>query len=136
VVPPLKKEFLDSTFQVIPTAAGAYYRRETEYTDSVGGVMRDYFLNGKLQSIGTFDHIRKNIAHGTFENWYPNGQLKWHQESVHGKKEGETRLYYSSGQLKRHEIYVADKMTSGECYRADGQPVPFCQSDQMAEDEA
>ncbi|WP_210515427.1 energy transducer TonB [Hymenobacter terricola] len=125
IIPPLKREFLDSTFHVLPSEVGARYRRETEYTDSVGGTLRDYFLNGKLQSICTYDNVQKNIAHGSFDNWYPNGQQKWHQEFVHGAKQGESRLYYASGQLKRHETYVADKVTKGECYRADGTAVPF-----------
>lgn len=48
VIPPLKKEFLDSTWHVLPSAAGARYRRETEWRDSTAGVIRDYYLSGQL----------------------------------------------------------------------------------------
>ena len=64
-IPLPKKEFLDSTFTVVPSEAGARYYRETVYTDSIGGTVKQYYVSGKLQSSGTFDHIRKTIAHGT-----------------------------------------------------------------------
>ncbi|MEJ7665012.1 MAG: hypothetical protein WKG07_38590 [Hymenobacter sp.] len=37
VIPPLKKEFLDSAWHVLPSAAGARYRRETKWRDSTAG---------------------------------------------------------------------------------------------------
>lgn len=42
VISPSNKAFLDSTFQVMPGKIGARYRRETEYTDSVGAIVRIY----------------------------------------------------------------------------------------------
>ncbi len=35
--PPLKRAFLDSAWHVLPSAAGAKYRRETEWRDSTAG---------------------------------------------------------------------------------------------------
>lgn len=125
VIPPLKKEFLDSTLAVLPSATNARYRRETEYVDSVGGVMRDYYLSGNLQSVGTFDHFRKKIYNGTFETFFADGKVESHAEFEHGKQVGELRIYYPAGQLKRREIYVNDKRTSGECYAVDGKSVKF-----------
>lgn len=74
--PPLKKEYLDSTFTVLPSAVGARYQLETQYTDSIGGEVRDYYLSRKLQSRGTYENIRHDIAHGIFETWYESGQLE------------------------------------------------------------
>jgi len=42
IIPPLKKEFLNSAFVVLPSSVGARYRRETERRDSTAGELRDY----------------------------------------------------------------------------------------------
>jgi len=125
-VPPLKQEFLDSTFTVLPTAGGAKYRRETEWRDSTAGEVRDYYLsNGQLQSREEFDHVRKRSYHGVSEYFAENGQLLTHAEFNHGQRNGELRLYYPSGQLKRRERFLAELRGSGECFAPDGQPIPF-----------
>jgi protein TonB len=124
VISPLKQEFLDSTRHVLPSAAGAYYRRETEYTDSTAGVLRNYFAsNGQLQSRGTYENIRLEVANGVFETWYASGQLESRAEFSHGKYEGEVREYYPSGKPKRQEHYAANKLTSSKCFELDGRPM-------------
>jgi protein TonB len=123
VVPPLKKEFLDSTWHVLPSAAGAMYRRETEWRDSIAGEVRDYYLSGQLQSRGAFENIGKEVAHGTFETWYASGRLQSHAELSHGKYEGEVLEYYPAGQLKRQEHYVANQLINGKCFEPDGRPM-------------
>ena len=149
VIPPLKKEFLDSTWHVLPSAAGAHYRRETEYRDSTAGTIRDYYLSGQLQSREEFEHIRKRRYNGISEYFYASGQLKERVEYVHGERDGEARfyypdgqlhernvyahgkangemaLYYPSGQLKRREHYAEGKRTTGECFASDGKAIPF-----------
>lgn len=125
VVPPPQKQFLDSAFVVLPSAAGARYWRETVHTDSVAGTIRDYFLDGRLQSTDAYEHLRKRVSHGLSEVWYDNGQLKWHVDFVHGQRHGETRFYYPSGQLKRRETYAADQRTAGECFLANGAPTAY-----------
>lgn len=149
VIPPLKKEFLDSAWHVLPSAAGAHYRRETEYRDSTAGTIRDYYLSGQLQSREEFEHIRKRRYDGTSEYFYASGQLKERVEYAHGERNGEARfyypdgqlqerevythgqangelaLYYPSGQLKRREQYAEGKRTTGECFAPDGQSIPF-----------
>jgi protein TonB len=126
VIPPLKQEFLDSTRHVLPSAAGAYYRRETEYTDSTAGVVRNYFIsNGQLQSREELDNIRRQRHHGVSEYFAKNGQLLTHAEFNHGQRNGELVLYYPSGQLKRRERYTDALHGSGECFAPDGTAVPF-----------
>lgn len=125
VVPPLKREFLDSNFVVVASAADARYRRETEYKDSVGGELRDYFLSGRLQSSLTYEHFKKGIAHGTFQSWYESGQPEWHQEFAHGQQIGEALHYYRNGQVKRRESYMAGKRIAGKCYNVQGQELPY-----------
>jgi protein TonB len=125
VIPPLKKEFLDSAWHVLPSAAGARYRRETEYRDSTAGVVRDYYLSGQLQSSEEFDNIRKRSYHGVSECFTETGRLVSRAEFDHGRRTGDLILYYPSGQLKRREHYAADLRSTGECFAADGRPVPF-----------
>ena len=124
VIPPLKKEFLDSTWHVLPSAAGAKYRRETEYTDSTAGTVRDYYLrNGQLQSRGTYEHIRREIIHGAYDMWYETGQLETHTTSQHGKLEGEQLAYYPDGRLQRRDLFANGQRTSSECFGPSGQPM-------------
>lgn len=126
VVPPLKQEFLDSTFVVLPSVAGAHYRRETEWRDSTAGEVRVYYLNGQLQRREQLEHIAKQIPNGVEESFDKDGQLTMHAEFTHGRRTGELRIYYPSGQLKRREQYAADGSSSGgECFAADGTPAPF-----------
>lgn len=124
-VPPLKTEYLDANLAVLPTAAGAQYRRETEYRDSVGGTVRQYRLNGQLHSTAAYEHVLKNIAHGAFESWHANGQLAVHEDFTHGQLVGERRVYFANGQLKRYEQYQDGQRTAGECYTEQGEPLAF-----------
>jgi protein TonB len=123
-VPPLKKEFLDSAWHVLPLAAGAKYRRETEWRDSTAGEVRDYYLsNGRLQSRGYFDDIRREIIHGAYDTWFATGQLESHTNSQHGKLEGEQLQYYPDGKLQRREVFAGGQRTGGECLDPNGQPM-------------
>ena len=149
VIPPLKKEFLDSAWHALPSASGAVYRRETEYRDSTAGTVRDYYLSGQLQSREEFENVRKHRYNGTSEYFYESGQLKEQVEYIHGQHDGELRyyypdgqlqeresyvqdqpngeltLYYPTGQLKRREQYAAGKRTTGECFAPEGTPILF-----------
>lgn len=126
VVPPLKEEFLDSTFAVLSSAVGARYRRETEWRDSTAGEIRMYYLNGQLQRRQQLEHLAKQIPSGVDESFDKNGQLTMHAEFTHGHRTGELRTYYPSGQPKRRERYAATGFSNGgECFAPDGKPVPF-----------
>ncbi|RZK22649.1 MAG: TonB family protein [Hymenobacter sp.] len=124
-IPPLKTEYLDADFHVLSSSAGAQYRRETEYRDSVSGSVNQYLLTGQRYSTAAYEHLPKNIAHGTFESWHANGQLATHEDYTHGQLSGERRLYYATGQLKRYEQYQDGQRTAGECYTEQGQPLAF-----------
>jgi TonB family protein len=123
-VPPLKKEFLDSTWHVLPSAAGAKYRRETEWRDSDGGEVRDYFLsNGQLQSRAQYEDIRRETIHGAYDTWFVTGQLESHTTYLHGKTEGEQLQYYPDGKLQRRDVYASGQRTGGECLDPSGRPM-------------
>lgn len=134
IIPPSRHEYLDSTRHVLPGELNARYRRDTEYVDSVGGSEKSYYLpTGRLASQQAFDNLRKRVPHGVSEWWYPGGQLRMHEEFLHGKMVGELRMYYPGGQLKRREIFNPqdDFASSGECFAENGQPIPFFKYEQM-----
>ncbi|MCC3155544.1 TonB family protein [Hymenobacter sp. BT770] len=131
IVPPTKTEYIDSTGAVLPSEIGAIGRRETTYTDSVGGVVRSYARNGKLRSSSSYEHIRKQFSHGVSESWFDNGQLSYHSEFAHNKQVGEFRTYYANGQLKRRQIMDAAHAGTGECFLENGQPTAFFEYEVM-----
>ena len=101
------------------------FRRETTHIDSVGGVVRDYSLSGKLRSSLSYEHIHKQIYNGITESWFENGQLSSHAEIAHGQRVGEFRLYYANGQLKRRQLFDPAYAGTGECFLENGQPIAF-----------
>jgi protein TonB len=130
LLPSPKKEFLDSVFAVLPSETGARYYRETVYTDSIAGTVKDYYLSGKLQSSGTFDHVRKLLPNGTLETWFESGQLESRSTYTHATPV-ELYYYYPTGQLKRHERYAGKKRTIAQCFASDGQKVRFFEFHKM-----
>ncbi|WP_051718500.1 energy transducer TonB [Hymenobacter sp. IS2118] len=120
--------------RVLPGDVGAHYRRETEYTDSVAATVKTYSVaTGKLTSQQGFANLRKGVPNGVSEWWYPAGQLHIHEEYALGRRVGELRTYYPSGQLKRREVYNLkdDFNSTGECFAESGQSVPFYKFEQM-----
>ena len=124
-VPPIRHELLDSTCAVIATATGARYRRDTEYADSIHGVVREFTLVGQLVHQSHYENLRTRVLDGISESWWPNGQLSVHEEYVHGRRLGEMRLYHEDGKLKRRAQYGASGTSTGECFGLDGKLLPF-----------
>lgn len=124
VMPP-KEEFLDSAWHVLPSATGARYHRETDYTGGKAGTIRTYFIKGQPLSSYTYEDLEKHLSSGSSDEWYENGQLKLHREYTHGQASGELRRYYPSGQLKRQETYLDGQRTSGQCFGPDGASLAF-----------
>ena len=130
-IPPARSEYIDSAGTVLSAEAGAFSRRETTFVDSVGGVVRNYALSGKLRSSVSYESIRRKILHGTFETWFDSGQMSYHAEFAHNQPVGELRLYYPSGQLKRRQTMDAAHAGTGECFLENGQPTVFFEFEVM-----
>jgi protein TonB len=128
---PLKTEFLDSANVVLPSAVGATYRRETEQLDSVKGIVRTYYLDGRRSSVSEVELRKEPIPNGMYESWFDNGQLNSHEVFEHGKRVGDMQLYYRSGQLKRQAHYTGPFESTGKCFAADGQDSPFFEYEQL-----
>lgn len=128
---PLKTEFLDSANVVLPSAVGATFRRETEQLDSVKGIVRTFYLDGRRSSVSEVELRKEPIPNGTYESWFDNGQLDCHEVFEHGKRVGDMQLYYRNGQLKRQAHYTGPFESTGQCFAADGQVIPFFEYEQL-----
>ncbi|MBF9140229.1 energy transducer TonB [Hymenobacter properus] len=128
----IKTEYLDSASVVLPSAQGAAYRCETEQVDAEKGFVRTFGMDGRRVGVREVEFQQgRPVAHGVAESWFENGQLRLHEEYMHGHRQGEMRLYYPSGQLKRRARYTKDFTSTGECFAADGQAVPFFEYEKL-----
>jgi protein TonB len=121
-----KVECFDETGFLLPSEAGADYRTETTYRDSVSGAIREYYLpSGKLKEYTPYANLRRHQRHGTSSQYYESGQL--HQQVTYqaGKMVGDLLTYYPDGTLKRRDHHAPGQPTTGECFGADGQPRPY-----------
>jgi TonB family protein len=133
----------------------------------------DYYLSGNAQMTGTYKSIRpddregvftwyypdgrkqqeceynNNQLHGTFQEWYEDGQIKSKESFTDGfldgpmktwRKDGKPELdaqyskgekhgyfisYYKNGQIARKELYDNGKFIEGQCYTQDGKSTDF-----------
>lgn len=118
-------EYFSATHQLLPSADGASYRRETTRRDSLVATVRHYDAAGKLQSITAYGHLRLKIRHGAATTWYPNGQLHTKEDFAAGQRHGELLAYYPDATLRRRDQFVRGTRTAGQCFGPDGQPVPY-----------
>jgi protein TonB len=124
--PPVKTAYFDATGFRLSSEAGADYRTETTYRDSVGGVVREYYLpSGKLREYTPYANLRRKQRHGTSSQYYESGQLRQQVTYQAGKMVGDLVTYYPDGTLKRRDHHVPGQPVTGECFGADGQPRPY-----------
>jgi protein TonB len=123
---PAKVEYFDETGFKLPSETGADYRTETTLRDSLGGVVRTYYLpSGKLKEYTSYADLKRKMRHGVSSQYYESGQL--HQKVTYqaGKMVGDLVTYYPDGTLKRRDHHAPGQPTTGECFGADGKPRPY-----------
>ncbi|MDQ2770277.1 MAG: energy transducer TonB [Bacteroidota bacterium] len=125
VLPPKKTDYFDAHDHRLPSGAGAAYRLETVWRDSVAGSERAYFPSGKLKSVSMFGHLRQRFRHGLQTSWYENGQQHTKEDFRLGRRDGELLVYYPDGTLRRRELVAGGQPGKGECFGPDGQPVAY-----------
>lgn len=119
-------KYFDETRFWLPSEAGANYRTETTYRDSVSGIEREFYLpSGKLKEYTPYASLRRNMRHGTSSQYYESGQLRQQVTYLAGKMAGDLVTYYPDGTLKRRDHHAAGQPVTGECFGADGQPRPY-----------
>lgn len=66
--------------------------------DSLNGT-REIFFPG-TEKVEIVENYVRDVFHGPYKVYYPNGTLKLEAEYVRGSMEGEVKTYYESGQLR------------------------------------
>ncbi len=81
-----------------------YYRIINEINDSTF-LIKNYYIDGKIQMEGTYKTAQGKIRHGKFTFWFNNGQIMEKGEYNNGNKSGSWRKYYENGAFRSERIY-------------------------------
>lgn len=118
--------YQDRDCKPVETVSGAYYRVKTVPTDSLGGVVFRYYLDGWLAERQEFSNLSLHVAHGLDEEYYPQSKrLKTVSHFKNGKLDGELLSYHTGGQLKRREQYKEYVSQGGRCFNEKGEKIAF-----------
>lgn len=82
-------------------------------TDESNKVLLNFFETGKLKSRSELLGRKK---HGTWENYFDNGQLARSVNYINGMQEGEEIYFYSSGKIQMKSFFLSGKR-HGEFYQ-------------------
>ncbi|MGV3630369.1 MAG: TonB family protein [Bacteroidota bacterium] len=141
---------------VICSKKEAHFYRLVSKQDSLLFV-RDYFISGQIQMTGLYVSLNPHYREGHFTFYHKSGRIssegayqhnektgiwkyydslgkiKFSENFLKGKRQGETLLYYPEGSVKRKEIYVDGKLSTGNCYTRSGQDTTyFAQSEEAS----
>ncbi len=86
------------------------------------GQVISYYPNGKKKGLQTYID---GALHGLDMEWHENDSLRHTIGYKQGKYDGELKAFYSSGKLKREELYKDGKQVYGKCYAKYGKETPF-----------
>ncbi len=73
------------------------------------------------------------IKNGKYEEWYYSGEKKITCYYLENKLNGDFRVFYPSGNLKRFEKWKNGEWLQGECYDENGNKVEYCSYQEAAE---
>lgn len=108
-----------------PTAVDAKYY-EVITTDSPSHtVLSTYSIDDKLQQSQEFSNLDKHILDGKSQYWDAEGNLICIINFSKGKREGNSKRYYSNGTLKRDETYKNGVLIDGKCFNEAGKEITF-----------
>ncbi len=74
---------------------------------------------------------QNDIREGAHQFYYRNGVLHYVYNYLGNELHGENLSYYTSGQLKRKEVYEQGKFIRGECFNEDGTERAFTRFEQL-----
>lgn len=99
-------EFFDADWQRCEAKDALYYRRIKYKAPNIpDGEVKDYYIDGKLQSIFTpiyIDHADsdKDFFEGKFVSYYKNGNKQKEHDYYNSRVDGQAILYYENGQVQ------------------------------------
>jgi hypothetical protein len=98
---------------------------EVLHWEGRGGLVRVYHATGQLKQYIPYADLLAGRLHGVSTTWYADGQLAVFQVFVRGQRDGELRVYYPSGRLKRQTQYSDGNELPGSCFDLEGARLPY-----------
>ena len=114
-------EFFNEDWQRCDRKVASYYRRiKYKSTHIPDGEIRDYYIDGQLQSVFTLVYVdhsdsRKDFNEGKFVSYYKNGNKEQEYDYYNNQVDGRYMSYYQNGQVKTIVDYQENKKY-GEYY--------------------
>jgi protein TonB len=103
---------------------GILFRSDTASADGLQGTVTRYFPAGKKYEEVPYSNLKKSEIQGTHTRWFENGQVELSEEYAANKRHGLLVTYYPDGSIRRREQYQNGNLLKGECFAADGKPIP------------
>jgi len=140
--------YFDSDWKKIDSKEGAEFFRKSFDADGKRAFY-DYYINGKIQSTGSYQTAKEEVKEGTFTYYseegvktkiigYRNGnknglyrsffddkQVKLEANYVDGKKDGIWKWYHKNGQPCSVETYENDEMQSAVYFDESGNEMEY-----------
>lgn len=101
-----------------------------EKEDNINRVWHEYiYKNDDLyqdvlfcsDGINSVEHLKNGNKHGTQEQYYPNGNIRWKRKFIDGKIEGFNKYFYEDGSKEIVSFWVNGQMHGDyEHYQEDG----------------
>lgn len=99
-------EFFDASWQRCEAKDALYYRRIKYKAPNIpDGEVKDYYIDGQLQSVFTpiyIDHgdSEKDFFEGKFVSYYKNGNKQKEHDYYNSRTDGKAIQYYENGQVE------------------------------------
>ena len=114
-------EFFDENWERCDKKQASYYRRIKYKTKNIpDGIIRDYYIDGELESEFTaiyIDHVdmAKDFYEGSYTDYYKNGNKARELNYFNNQLDGQYIRYYQNGQVRSISNYQYGKI-NGEYY--------------------
>lgn len=86
-------------------------------------VLKDYYIDGKLQMKAYSSSNKKDIFEGKTTWYYENGQISSERNYIKNTPHGQEKSYFRDGALLSEGIYKSGKMFNGTFLRTNEQPM-------------
>lgn len=101
-----------------------YYEiRNCDAVDPNRCAVRTFLVDSnKMVSLKRYSDFEQYIYHGKCTYWYKNGTVCQESKYDNGLRQGDQKVYYPNGQLKRKIVWDHDTIVSGMFFNEDGSP--------------
>lgn len=124
-------EYFDEKWNRCKQKEAAYYRLITyEAPNKPIGIVKDYYINGQIQSEFYADYLDYDDDGKTFHEgeatWYhKNGKISEKRYYYNNKINGKHTMYFENGQIGSERIYLNGEIKSGRIWNKNGKLTTF-----------